>query len=109
MVIVMTHGRGYSKLYQNRLTTKNEWLADDWPENYWKGLWSINQTAERAMSADQQSDKQLVARVQAGDSRAFDLLVLKYQHKILALISRYVRDQDEVQDVAATILCQKLS
>lgn len=52
------------------------------------------------MSADQQSDKQLVARVQKGDSRAFDLLVLKYQHKIFALISRYVRDQDEVQDVA---------
>lgn len=52
------------------------------------------------MSADQQSDKQLVARVQKGDSRAFDLLVLKYQHKIFALISRYVRDHDEVQDVA---------
>jgi len=46
------------------------------------------------------TDQQLVARVQKGDSRAFDLLVLKYQHKIFALISRYVRDRDEVQDVA---------
>ncbi|MDX1733014.1 MAG: RNA polymerase sigma factor RpoE [Halioglobus sp.] len=47
-----------------------------------------------------ETDQQLVARVQKGDSRAFDLLVLKYQHKIFGLISRYVRDADEVQDVA---------
>lgn len=47
-----------------------------------------------------QTDKQLVAKVQKGDSRAFDLLVLKYQHKIFGLISRYVHDADEVQDVA---------
>jgi len=47
-----------------------------------------------------ETDQQLVERVQKGDSRAFDMLVLKYQHKILALISRYVRDADEVQDVA---------
>ena len=45
-------------------------------------------------------DQQLVARVQKGDSRAFDMLVLKYQHKIMGLISRYVHDSDEVQDVA---------
>ena len=47
-----------------------------------------------------ETDKQLVAKVQKGDSRAFDLLVLKYQHKIFGLISRYVHDADEVQDVA---------
>ena len=46
-----------------------------------------------------QSDQQLVERVQAGDKRAFDLLVLKYQAKILALVSRYVQDSHEVQDV----------
>jgi RNA polymerase sigma-70 factor (ECF subfamily) len=47
-----------------------------------------------------ETDRQLVARVQKGDQRAFDMLVLKYQHKILGLISRYVHDADEVQDVA---------
>ncbi len=47
-----------------------------------------------------ETDQQLVARVKKGDSRAFDLLVLKYQHKIFGLISRYVHDADEVQDVA---------
>ena len=47
-----------------------------------------------------ETDQQLVARVQKGDSRAFDVLVLKYQHKIFGLISRYVHDADEVQDVA---------
>ncbi len=45
------------------------------------------------------TDKQLVDRVQRGDNRAFDLLVLKYQHRILGLVSRYVQDADEVQDV----------
>ncbi|MCB1678643.1 MAG: RNA polymerase sigma factor RpoE [Halioglobus sp.] len=47
-----------------------------------------------------ETDQQLVARVQKGDQRAFDLLVLKYQHKIFGLISRYINDADEVQDVA---------
>lgn len=46
------------------------------------------------------TDQELVERVQAGDKRAFDLLVLKYQHKIFGLIGRYVHDSHEVQDVA---------
>jgi RNA polymerase sigma-70 factor (ECF subfamily) len=44
-------------------------------------------------------DDALVARAQTGDKRAFDLLVLKYQHKVANLISRYMRDYSEVQDV----------
>ena len=47
-----------------------------------------------------ETDQQLVERAQQGDSRAFDLLVKKYQHKILGLIGRYVHDHSEVQDVA---------
>ncbi len=46
------------------------------------------------------SDKSLVERVQQGDSKAFDLLVLKYQHKIVQLVRRYVHDQAEALDVA---------
>ncbi|APZ43322.1 RNA polymerase sigma factor RpoE [Acidihalobacter ferrooxydans] len=46
------------------------------------------------------TDAELVRRVQAGDTRAFDLLVLKYQHKILHLIARYVHDPSSAQDVA---------
>jgi RNA polymerase sigma-70 factor (ECF subfamily) len=45
-------------------------------------------------------DKQLVKRVQEGDKRAFDLLVMKYQHKIIALVSRYVYDKDEANDIS---------
>ena len=45
------------------------------------------------------TDKQLVQRAQRGDLRAFDLLVLKYQGRIAALISRYVSDAGEVEDV----------
>lgn len=45
-------------------------------------------------------DKALVERVQSGEKRAFDMLVLKYQHKLVKLISRYIRDPAEVMDVA---------
>lgn len=55
-------------------------------------------TAQQAPDVD--VDQQLVERVQKGDKRAFDLLVLKYQHKIFAVISRFIRDHAEVQDVA---------
>jgi len=45
------------------------------------------------------SDAQLVRRVQKGDKRAFDMLVLKYQHKIVNLVMRYVRDPDQALDI----------
>ena len=48
----------------------------------------------------QQMDRELAQRVQDGDSAAFDLLVRKYQHRIVALIGRYVADWSECQDVA---------
>lgn len=46
------------------------------------------------------SDQLLVERVKAGDKHAFDLLVLKYQHRIIKLIMRYVRDPTEALDVS---------
>ena len=49
------------------------------------------------MSAD--TDKALVRRVQSGDSRAFDLLFLRYQHKINALVARYVHVREDVEEV----------
>ena len=45
------------------------------------------------------TDHQLVLRVQKGDKRAFDLLVLKYQYKLQAIVGRFIRDADEVADV----------
>ncbi|MCK7460132.1 RNA polymerase sigma factor RpoE [Idiomarina aminovorans] len=50
--------------------------------------------------SEQVSDQQLVERVQQGDNRAFDLLVKKYQHKVMSLISRYIKQQGDVPDVA---------
>jgi RNA polymerase sigma-70 factor (ECF subfamily) len=47
-----------------------------------------------------QVDEELVKRVQRGDKTAFDILVLKYQHKIVQLINRYIRDQHEALDIA---------
>jgi RNA polymerase sigma-70 factor (ECF subfamily) len=49
---------------------------------------------------EQDTDHALVERVQKGDKRAFDLLVRKYQHKVVGVISRYISDWSECQDVA---------
>ena len=49
---------------------------------------------------EQNTDQALVERVQSGDKKAFDLLVLKYQQRIMKVLSRYVRDPSEVQDLA---------
>lgn len=51
------------------------------------------------MGENNNNDKELVKRAKEGDSRAFDLLVKKYQFKVVNLVSRYVRS-DEAQDVA---------
>ena len=45
------------------------------------------------------TDKELVRRVQKGDQAAFDLLFVRYQSKIVNLVSRYVSDQHEALDV----------
>ena len=52
---------------------------------------------------EQNTDRELVERVQKGEKGAFDILVLKYQHKIVRQISRYVRDFSEAQDVAQEV------
>ncbi|MFM2319565.1 MAG: polymerase sigma factor RpoE [Pseudomonadota bacterium] len=46
------------------------------------------------------TDLELVQRVQAGDKKSFDVLVLKYQHKVINLVMRYMHDPDTAQDVA---------
>ncbi len=49
--------------------------------------------------SDNVSDRDLVERVQSGDRRAFDLLMLKYQHRIAKLVARYVQDPADSLDV----------
>ena len=46
------------------------------------------------------TDKELVKRVQKGDKGAFDLLVLKYEQKIVNLVMRYVRDPEQALDIS---------
>ena len=50
--------------------------------------------------SDREIDQQLVERVQRGDKQAFDLLVIKYQRKLARLLSQFIRDAAEVEDVA---------
>src|SRR5574343_893437 len=51
-------------------------------------------------SPSEDSDLQLVERTVAGDQRAYELLVIKYQRRIERLVGRMVRDTDLVQDIA---------
>ena len=48
---------------------------------------------------EREVDQQLVERAQRGDKQAFELLVVKYQRKLARLISRFIRDASEVEDV----------
>lgn len=50
--------------------------------------------------SDREIDQELVERVQRGDKQAFGLLVVKYQRKLMRLLSRLIRDSAEVEDVA---------
>jgi RNA polymerase sigma-70 factor (ECF subfamily) len=70
-----------------------------------KDLWlacnadPVDRKDRRSMS-EEVTDQQLVERVQAGDRSAFDLLVQKYQHRVLKLVGRFVNDAAEAEDVA---------
>lgn len=48
---------------------------------------------------DREVDQQLVERAKRGDKHAFELLVIKYQRKLARLLSRFIRDASEVEDV----------
>ena len=54
----------------------------------------------RNRMSNESTDKELVKRVQKGDKGAFDLLVLKYEHKIVNLVMRYVRDPEQALDIS---------
>jgi RNA polymerase sigma-70 factor (ECF subfamily) len=54
----------------------------------------------RPSSGVEQSDLELVRRAQRGERGAFDLLVLRYQHKVVKLVARLLRDRTEAEDVA---------
>ena len=58
---------------------------------------------ESGRARDAQLDRELVERVQRGDSAAFDVLVRRYQHRTIGLIGRYVHDWSECQDVAQEV------
>ncbi|MFT6902181.1 MAG: RNA polymerase sigma-70 factor (ECF subfamily) [Colwellia sp.] len=49
--------------------------------------------------SEQNVDQKLVERVQRGDKNAFNLLVIKYQHKVANLVSRYVKNHSDVPDI----------
>ena len=65
-----------------------------------RGTVSVRSRGVEQRVSEAKVDQLLVERVQKGDKRAFDLLIQKYQHRIVSLVSRYVSDSSEAQDVA---------
>jgi RNA polymerase sigma-70 factor (ECF subfamily) len=57
-------------------------------------------SGNRRGTVAKETDKELVRRVKKGDKQAFDLLFSRYQHKIINLVGRYLRDPEDIQDVA---------
>ncbi len=52
------------------------------------------------MGKNENLDNALIERVKQGNKRAFDMLVLKYQYKVVQLVFRFVKDKNEAEDIA---------
>jgi len=59
----------------------------------------LQATKDMGVTTEREGDQLLVERVQAGDKRAFDVLVAKYQRRLMRLVSRLVHDPAEAEDV----------
>lgn len=57
----------------------------------------------RSLMSEYQIDLQLIEAIKRGDPHAFDLLMVRYQHKVNKIVGRYVRDQSEVLDVTQEV------
>ncbi|MDX1816235.1 RNA polymerase sigma factor RpoE [Marinobacter koreensis] len=69
------------------------------PEKAGQSSMTPEKTQTHGDQPDSQTDLQLVRKVRNGDRAAFDLLVIKYQSRVAAIISRYVYDSQEVMDL----------
>src|SRR5580658_8650787 len=77
------------------------------PANFQDHPWSLQAASQRSatvmaglLMGPDASDLSLVRRVQRGERGAYDLLVLKYQHKVVKLVLRYLRNPADAEDVA---------
>jgi RNA polymerase sigma-70 factor (ECF subfamily) len=66
---------------------------------YHRSTWKKKLGSGTESMSDREIDQQLVERAQRGDKHAFELLVIKYQRKLGRLLSRFIRDSTEVEDV----------
>ena len=70
------------------------------PDESMKSRETGDNDADQPSEGVEQSDLELVRRAQRNERGAFDLLVLKYQHKVIKLVARLLRDPAEAEDVA---------
>ena len=72
----------------------------DLPIESGTGLTTDSLLSESLLSESARADFELVKLVQQGNKRSFDLLVIKYQSRVMSIVSRFVKDHAEAQDVA---------
>jgi len=85
---------------QAATTSQTDDLHPDSSSKVLPGVGPVQTRGVQGGVSETKVDQLLVERVQKGDKRAFDLLIQKYQHRIVSLVSRYVSDSSEAQDVA---------
>lgn len=94
-----TSGKLFSTTLVYQVIDNEDWgLADYFAQN----LAKLRVLGPHLM-ADARTDELLVSQVLNGDKKAFDLLVKKYQQKVISLVGRYVNDMDECRDVAQEV------
>ncbi len=96
--IVSTFGRDVTPI--RPISPKSTMQTNHGPAKLTQNTASQDDSAEKTRLTEREIDQALVERVQQGDKKAFDMLVLKYQHRIIKLVARFIRNGDEVQDVA---------
>jgi RNA polymerase sigma-70 factor (ECF subfamily) len=74
-------------------------MGDSFSQNQESQKKDTQNKDSRNRNLENEIDLDIIHRVQQGDKSAFDLLVLKYQHKLAKLVLPYVRDPDEVLDI----------
>ena len=92
--------KGQLSVVENQESNNNVRSKDSGETNSTKAKTSEKKSDNGASLSNKELDMELVRRVQRGDKSGYDLLVLRYQNKILNLVSRYVHDHHEAQDVA---------
>lgn len=85
--------------HNEQTLSSNSQNSSSYREGVKRSMSQHTDNKQNQLPGDSALDHKLVARVQKGDKRAFDLLVVKYQSRVASIVSRYISDYHEISDV----------